>query len=121
MEEHDELSHVICSSCRCNLTSLVQFKQICIQSDEKARNRLNIKSEEILLDDLVWKDHSDLQVCTFPNDDKDCKIRWRNCNAEKKRQNINVLSSKEGSESTVMHITILPLDQLHMYNTYIET
>lgn len=60
VEKDDGLPESICLSCESNLEVLNDFKKSCFQNDETVRQRLikcvRIKVEEVLLDDLDWKD-----------------------------------------------------------------
>ncbi|XP_077298986.1 uncharacterized protein LOC143920141 [Arctopsyche grandis] len=86
VRKHDGLSHTMCLSCERNLTLFTQFKKICTQSDVKARQKsskcLNIKLEEVLLDDLVWEDEPESQLRNPPVDDEDSIMRPSSCNPE---------------------------------------
>jgi hypothetical protein len=60
VEMRDSLLDTICLSCLSNLKSLIDFKKICVQNDEVARLKLtaclDIKVEEVLLEDLILED-----------------------------------------------------------------
>ncbi|XP_077291751.1 uncharacterized protein LOC143915153 [Arctopsyche grandis] len=76
--EDDGLPNTICASCDSNLKLLSSFRNVCIQSNETSKLRLNecldIKPEEVLLEDLIWKDETDVNtitnVCNSHVDDK---------------------------------------------------
>ncbi|XP_077300441.1 uncharacterized protein LOC143921151 [Arctopsyche grandis] len=65
VEIGDGFPDTICFSCETQLESLANFKNTCIKSDQISRLKevepFKIKTEEVLLDDLVWEDqtHSD--------------------------------------------------------------
>ncbi|XP_077287912.1 uncharacterized protein LOC143912508 isoform X2 [Arctopsyche grandis] len=65
----DGLPEAICLSCVNNLELLNSFRNDCLQSNEKSKltlnESLNVKTEEVLLEDLIWKDESD--VDSLPN------------------------------------------------------
>ncbi|XP_077292630.1 uncharacterized protein LOC143915741 [Arctopsyche grandis] len=56
----DMLPDTICFLCKNNLELLSNFKNTCIKSEETQKQKLaeilNIKTEEIILDDLIWED-----------------------------------------------------------------
>ncbi|XP_077302992.1 uncharacterized protein LOC143923269 [Arctopsyche grandis] len=54
VEKCDGLSDKICSSCESNVLSLTSFKYICIEND-KIQRFLEIKTEEVILEDLEWE------------------------------------------------------------------
>ncbi|XP_077287618.1 uncharacterized protein LOC143912227 isoform X3 [Arctopsyche grandis] len=60
VEKGDTLPDTICLSCVKNLELFYTFRNVCIQSNEIAKLRLveraKIKTEEVLLEDLTWKD-----------------------------------------------------------------
>lgn len=59
----------ICIACENNLELLTSFRNICIQSfkTQKLRiaDRLDIKTEEVILDDLIWED--EIGINPLPN------------------------------------------------------
>ncbi|XP_077299422.1 uncharacterized protein LOC143920412 [Arctopsyche grandis] len=59
----DHLPDTICHSCVNNLELLDSFRNSCLRSDETSRMVLNesfkIKTEEVLLEDLIWEDELD--------------------------------------------------------------
>ncbi|XP_077292126.1 uncharacterized protein LOC143915379 [Arctopsyche grandis] len=59
MKQDDSLPGAICLSCDCKLEFFTNFKNVCIQSDKNRRKKLStdIKTEEVLLDDLIWEDN----------------------------------------------------------------
>ncbi|XP_077297446.1 uncharacterized protein LOC143919129 isoform X2 [Arctopsyche grandis] len=61
VEKDDKLPNMICILCKYKLESFNTFRNVCIQSDETLRSTeiVNIKSEEIHLDDLLVKDECD--------------------------------------------------------------
>ncbi|XP_077289555.1 uncharacterized protein LOC143913559 [Arctopsyche grandis] len=65
----DHLPDMICHSCVNNLELLHSFRNACLQSDETSRVKLygslNVKREEVMLDDLIWKDESNANL--LPN------------------------------------------------------
>lgn len=94
----------MCSSCESNLAMFAKFKTVCTQSDEKARHGslecIDIKVEEVLLEDLDWQN-----ISNFPNDDENNKIILKNYNREKS-PNHDKFSIQEKEELTVMHLFI---------------
>ncbi|XP_077287621.1 uncharacterized protein LOC143912228 isoform X3 [Arctopsyche grandis] len=64
VEKGDNLPDTICLLCVKNLELFNTFRNVCIQSNETARLRLDecaqIKTEEVLLEDLTWKDETDV-------------------------------------------------------------
>lgn len=71
VEKDDKLPNTICNSCDSNLKLLSIFRNVCLQSDESSKLKLDecfdIKPTEILLDDLIWDDEpgasSQLNFC----------------------------------------------------------
>lgn len=63
INKSDGLPDTICRSCNKNLKLLISFRKVCLRSDEisklKLNKCLNIKPEEVLLDDLVWETEFD--------------------------------------------------------------
>ncbi|XP_077300721.1 uncharacterized protein LOC143921347 [Arctopsyche grandis] len=65
----------ICASCESTLKLLSDFKNTCIQNDEISRHKLDecadVKTEEVMLEDIVWEDESNsdshLQVRSSPH------------------------------------------------------
>ncbi|XP_077293831.1 uncharacterized protein LOC143916561 [Arctopsyche grandis] len=66
MKKGDGLPNTICASCETNLKFFTDFKTICIQNNDMLRRKLaeslNIKTEEIILDDLRWEDESNFST-----------------------------------------------------------
>ncbi|XP_077299361.1 uncharacterized protein LOC143920363 [Arctopsyche grandis] len=64
----DHLPDLICHSCVNNLELLDSFRNSCLRSDETSRMVLNeslkIKTEEVLLEDLIWEDESNCDLST---------------------------------------------------------
>ncbi|XP_077302113.1 uncharacterized protein LOC143922652 [Arctopsyche grandis] len=60
VEKGDNLPDTICLVCVKNLELINTFRNVCIQSNETAKLRLvervQIKTEEVLLEDFKWKD-----------------------------------------------------------------
>lgn len=50
------MPNMICLSCKNILGSLDTFRNVCLQSDETSKLRLEIKTEEIFLEDLIYED-----------------------------------------------------------------
>lgn len=90
------------------------FKRICRESVEKAKRRstqyLNIKVEEILLDDLVWEvdcvDSSGSRQCNLSKYENS-EIQSTDCNTEEKSTNNNKLSLNNGKENTGKYSLVL--------------
>ncbi|XP_077297472.1 uncharacterized protein LOC143919150 isoform X1 [Arctopsyche grandis] len=61
VEKDDRLPNMICILCKYKLESFTTFRNVCIQSDEslKSIEMPNIKSEEVIFDDLIVKDECD--------------------------------------------------------------
>lgn len=59
MNEDDGLPNIICLSCANNLESLTRFRRVSLRINEMSKlklgERLNIKTEEVLLEDLTWE------------------------------------------------------------------
>ncbi|XP_077298997.1 uncharacterized protein LOC143920153 [Arctopsyche grandis] len=74
----DHLPDMICHSCVNNQELLDSFRSACLQSDEKSRMVLNkslkIKTEEVLLEDIIWEDEPDgdllTNISSSPNNDE---------------------------------------------------
>lgn len=64
---------MICLSCDNNLELFFGFRNVCIQSDQIQKSRLsdclNIKTEEIILDDLIFQDDFDIDPISNDNDE----------------------------------------------------
>ncbi|XP_077302851.1 uncharacterized protein LOC143923177 [Arctopsyche grandis] len=79
IERDDCLSNTICIPCKNNLELLSTFRNTCIQSDESQKLRLarylNVKKEEIILDDLVWDDEIGSSVKDKGDEQKLCALR----------------------------------------------
>ncbi|XP_077285324.1 uncharacterized protein LOC143910636 [Arctopsyche grandis] len=62
VREGDSLPDMICLSCVNNLELLNGFRNVCLQSDKTSKQRLDgrldIKTEEVILENLVWEDES---------------------------------------------------------------
>ncbi|XP_077297457.1 uncharacterized protein LOC143919139 [Arctopsyche grandis] len=60
VEKDDRLPNTICILCKYKIESFNTFRNVCIRSDEtlkfRSTNCLKIKTEEVILDDLVWRD-----------------------------------------------------------------
>ncbi|XP_077290490.1 uncharacterized protein LOC143914231 [Arctopsyche grandis] len=61
----DGLPDAVCLSCKTNLELLIGFRNVCFRSYETSQlNRLDdcwkIKTEEVLLEDLIWDDEPSL-------------------------------------------------------------
>lgn len=58
---------MICLSCDNNLKLLDTFRNVCLQNDKTSKLRFNqsleIKTEDIFLEDLVWEDESQPTTC----------------------------------------------------------
>ncbi|XP_077288664.1 uncharacterized protein LOC143913032 [Arctopsyche grandis] len=62
VRQEDELPDMVCLSCVNNLELLDGFRNACFRNDTTSRveidSYLKIKSEELLLDDLIWENES---------------------------------------------------------------
>ncbi|XP_077298899.1 uncharacterized protein LOC143920048 [Arctopsyche grandis] len=60
VNEDDGLSESICLSCKSNLNFFTKFRDICKQNDDTIKQQYNgpsdIKTEEVMLEDLVWNE-----------------------------------------------------------------
>ncbi|XP_077298193.1 uncharacterized protein LOC143919647 [Arctopsyche grandis] len=69
----DHLPDIICHSSVNNQELLDSFRSACLQSDEKSRMVL-IKTEEVLLEDVIWEDEPDgdfpTNISSSPNNDE---------------------------------------------------
>ncbi|XP_077283724.1 uncharacterized protein LOC143909556 [Arctopsyche grandis] len=67
VRKDDNLPNFICRSCESKLEMLINFKNICIHNNEtrKLTKCLVIKSEEVILDDLMWENENDID--SLPN------------------------------------------------------
>ncbi|XP_077300934.1 uncharacterized protein LOC143921479 isoform X3 [Arctopsyche grandis] len=69
VEINDGLPDTICHYCNNNLELLISFRKVCLQSDKisklKLNKRVNIKQEEVLLEDLIWE--KEFNVRSPPN------------------------------------------------------
>lgn len=58
------MPNTICASCDSKLELLSSFRNVCLRSNETSKLRLNeglnIKPEEVLLEDLNWEDTTDV-------------------------------------------------------------
>ncbi|XP_077300941.1 uncharacterized protein LOC143921486 [Arctopsyche grandis] len=65
VEKGDGLPDTICRSCNTNLELLISFRKVCLQSEEiskiKLKESVNIKHEEVLLEDLIWENEIDVR------------------------------------------------------------
>ncbi|XP_077298460.1 uncharacterized protein LOC143919801 [Arctopsyche grandis] len=116
LTKHDTLPDSICSLCNSKVESLMDFKNICRQNDVKARKKmpkcLDIKVEEILLDNLVWEDErfdTDSHLKKFPNDDY--QKQSGNSNRGEKSINIDKFSSRKGQENTAGNCSVPSLTE----------
>ncbi|XP_077288670.1 uncharacterized protein LOC143913035 isoform X2 [Arctopsyche grandis] len=79
VKRDDGLPDAICLSCVNNLELLNSFRNDCLQSNEKSKlalnECLNVKTEEVLLEDLIWEDKSD--VDSSPNACNDKVNDWK--------------------------------------------
>ncbi|XP_077301009.1 uncharacterized protein LOC143921542 isoform X6 [Arctopsyche grandis] len=80
----DGLPDTVCLSCKTNLELLISFRKACFRSNEKSQLRLDdclkIKTEEVLLEDVIWDDepsqptihrkNSEICLKPFPNKSK---------------------------------------------------
>ncbi|XP_077297465.1 transcription factor Ouib-like [Arctopsyche grandis] len=80
----DRLPDTVCLSCKTNLESLISFRKACFRSNETSQLRLddclNIKREEVFLENVIWDDEPSLptihqennEICSkpFPSESK---------------------------------------------------
>ncbi|XP_077286028.1 uncharacterized protein LOC143911142 [Arctopsyche grandis] len=78
----DRLPDRVCLSCKTSLELLISFRKACFRNNESSQLRLDdclkIKTEEILLEDLIWDDepsqstihgnNSEMCLKSFPNE-----------------------------------------------------
>ncbi|XP_077283868.1 uncharacterized protein LOC143909656 [Arctopsyche grandis] len=112
VNKDDLLPDTICLLCKNNLELLSNFRNICIQSEETQKLRLaeslDIKKEEIVLDDLIWQDDIDINsisnACQPAVDDEFNKSKSRNSGqvslGDHLQQNENENSQILGGKST---------------------
>ncbi|XP_077300284.1 uncharacterized protein LOC143921053 isoform X3 [Arctopsyche grandis] len=81
VKRSDGLPDTVCLSCKTNLELLISFRKACFRSNEKSLlsldDCLKIKTEEVLLEDVIWDDEPSLstihrknsEICLkpFPN------------------------------------------------------
>ncbi|XP_077299573.1 uncharacterized protein LOC143920537 [Arctopsyche grandis] len=98
--KNDGLSDLICVLCDNTLELLSAFRKICIQNYEKSKSRLdkclNIKTEEIILEDLKWEEsdvNSQPNFCYAPVNDE--MNEWGSSVSEgsDSKQNIHLIES----------------------------
>ncbi|XP_077287209.1 uncharacterized protein LOC143911979 [Arctopsyche grandis] len=65
VKKDDGMPDMICLSCENNLESLNTFRNVCLQSIETSKLRLDIKTEEVFLEDLICEDESDVDSPTI--------------------------------------------------------
>ncbi|XP_077297456.1 uncharacterized protein LOC143919138 [Arctopsyche grandis] len=75
----DGLPNTVCLSCKTNLESLISFRKACFRNNETSQVRLddclNNKTEEVLLEDLIWDDEPSIptihrkssEICSNPS------------------------------------------------------
>ncbi|XP_077297460.1 uncharacterized protein LOC143919141 [Arctopsyche grandis] len=60
VQRGDGLPDTVCLSCKTNLESLISFRKACFRSNETSQLRLDdclkIKTEEVLLENVIWDD-----------------------------------------------------------------
>ncbi|XP_077283870.1 uncharacterized protein LOC143909658 [Arctopsyche grandis] len=115
VDKYDLLPHTICLLCTTNLELLRDFRNICIQSEKTQKLRLaeslDIKIEEILLDDLIWQDdigiNSISNICQQVVDNEINKSESRNSSQvsledhvkPKENENSQILGGKSTQEN----------------------
>ncbi|XP_077296168.1 uncharacterized protein LOC143918258 [Arctopsyche grandis] len=109
VKKYDNLPDTICSTCESNLDALFVFKNMCIQNDKEIRltKCLDIKVEEVLLDDLVWENEpcdpdsmpydEKRTICLNENDSEQIRVNEINLqsNLEKSIPNIELSMCEE--------------------------
>ncbi|XP_077297013.1 uncharacterized protein LOC143918818 [Arctopsyche grandis] len=72
VKKDDGLPDTVCLSCKTNLELLISFREACFRSYETSQLRLDdclkIKTEEVLLEDVIWDDEPSLPT----NHPKNC-------------------------------------------------
>ncbi|XP_077297443.1 uncharacterized protein LOC143919127 isoform X2 [Arctopsyche grandis] len=106
VEKDDKLPNTICILCKYKLESFTTFRNVCIQSDETLRltEIVNIKSEEIDLDDLLVKDECDNDS---PMDIHDSSANY-NFNECDSKLNIEFIGNENTSQLTQTQKEIVP-------------
>ncbi|XP_077297458.1 uncharacterized protein LOC143919140 [Arctopsyche grandis] len=78
VKRDDGLPDIVCLSCKTNLESLISFREACFRSNETSQlrlyDRLKIKTEEVLLENVIWDDEPSLptihrkssEICSKP-------------------------------------------------------
>ncbi|XP_077298110.1 uncharacterized protein LOC143919594 isoform X2 [Arctopsyche grandis] len=99
VDEYDGLPDSICLSCESKLELFSIFRNCCLQSDETSKlrlgERLDIKTKEIFLQDLIWKDDESV-VNSPPNIYSDTPVNnesneWKSCATEQSDSKPNIL------------------------------
>ncbi|XP_077300307.1 uncharacterized protein LOC143921063 [Arctopsyche grandis] len=90
------MPNTICQSCNSNIKMFNSFKNACIRNDKISRAKAegkNVKSEEVILDDLVWENESAcIGLLSRNNVMVDIKcFEQQNSSLEGERLNINKL------------------------------
>lgn len=97
----DGLPDSICLGCNKNLALFNTFRNFCLQNDRTLKLRLNkrldIKSEEIFLDDLIWKndlgDNLPQNVCDPLIDDDTNDLESSGLEEIDSKQNIRLIEN----------------------------
>ncbi|XP_077288638.1 uncharacterized protein LOC143913014 isoform X2 [Arctopsyche grandis] len=93
----DGLPDALCLSCINTLELLSSFRNDCLQSNETSKlalkECLNVKTEEVLLEDVIWEDESD--VVSSPNVCNDEVNDWKSnaLNRNVSQQNIYLMEN----------------------------
>ncbi|XP_077297370.1 uncharacterized protein LOC143919062 isoform X2 [Arctopsyche grandis] len=120
VEKDDRLPNMMCILCKYKLESFTTFRNVCIQSDEslKSTEILNIKSEEVILDDLIVKDECDNNslIDTFESavnyDFDGCELNaFEICDSEK---NVGLIEIENTSQITQMQEENISLSSIEI-------
>ncbi|XP_077300955.1 uncharacterized protein LOC143921499 [Arctopsyche grandis] len=87
VKKDDKLPDTICRSCNDNLELLISFRKVCHHSDEISKLKLSqlvdIKPEEVLLDDLLWENEADVNTPPNVNNIHGVNVWWKDQTKEK--------------------------------------
>ncbi|XP_077286545.1 uncharacterized protein LOC143911526 [Arctopsyche grandis] len=89
VERGDGLPDTVCLSCKTNLELLINFRKACFRSNETSQLRLNdclkIKTEEVLLEDVVWSKDRELSLLECFQAEP---ILWQSKHKDYKKKNL---------------------------------
>ncbi|XP_077293756.1 uncharacterized protein LOC143916496 [Arctopsyche grandis] len=95
VKKNDMLPNMICLSCDNNLKLFSSFRDVCVRSEETLKTRLDIKTEEVLLEDLVWEDGSHNSLIFDESDE------WESNTLKRSDHKQNTNSTRHGGETTL--------------------